>query len=80
MINNDSLVSVFEDYGPLKSGYLYKIMNEGWDYYVLRCHGKNINIPKKFINFNPETYKTPSFEQEEEDFENYLDDYYRDGV
>jgi len=82
-INNNKrgeLVSVFENYGPLKVGCLYKIVHEGQDYYSVRCCGHNINTPKNIVNFHPELYKDQPNESEEEDFHNYLDDYYMDGV
>lgn len=73
-------VSVFEDYGPLQNGCLYKLVKEGHDFYTLRCRGTNVQIPKNIVDFYPQSYKKPEIELEEEDFINYLDECYMDGV
>jgi len=78
LMKND--VSVFEDYGPLKTVCLYKISSEGYDYYTIRCRGKNIQVPKKLVNLDPQIQTKTKYEVEDEVFADYLDDYYMDGV
>lgn len=37
------------NYGPLKNGQRPKIINEKYDYYIVKTRGKLINVPKPFI-------------------------------
>ena len=73
-------VSVFEDYGSLRTGCLYKIISEEYDYYNIKCLGKIIQVPKNLINFHPKKEQKTKYDIEEENFADYLDDYDMDGV
>lgn len=33
-------------YGPLKLGVSYDIMEEGYDYYAVHCRGRIVYVPK----------------------------------
>jgi len=77
---NENMVGVWENYGPLQVDCLYEVIKYGKDYYVLKCRGKSVYTPKNIVNFHPKPPQSHKIESEEEDFINYLDDYYMDGV
>jgi hypothetical protein len=84
---NTSRVSVYESYGPLKVGCLYTIVKEGRDFYELRCCGTNVQTPKIIVDLSPKTYEnTISKDDGVIDgesggyLEDYLDEYFTDGV
>ena len=33
------------NYGPIKSGHEYRILNKGYDYYLVSCTGKPVCVP-----------------------------------
>lgn len=74
-------VGVFEDYGPLKIGNSYRVVSEEFDHFLLKCRGSNVHIPKTLINFRPEkVVQKLEIPEDEDEYLDYLEDFYMDGV
>jgi hypothetical protein len=50
-------VPIKEDYFPLLKGRYYTVVEEHYDYVVVRHQGKNLSLPKNFIGL-PEKERT----------------------
>ena len=42
-------VKALENYGNVKKGEEYLVLDEGYDYLVIRCRGKNLCIPRCLV-------------------------------
>jgi hypothetical protein len=77
---DSDVVSVWENYGPFQDGHKYKLVKINKDSCVLKCRGKNIQVPKDIVNFYPKTVAKNPVDTVEDEFFQYLDDYDMDGV
>ena len=49
MIKSES-VCVCEEYGPVKMDTEYAVIDTGYDFTTVRCHGNPICVPSMFIS------------------------------
>jgi len=63
MSTNES-VCVYEQYGPVKIDTEYQVIDNGFDFMTIRCHGKPICVPNLFLTRSSKQYKNdlPSYE------------------
>lgn len=71
-------VSVFENYGPLKKGSMYGLVNRSKDYCAVKCRGTNMLVPINIVNFYPQTPNKKRLDEVEEDLLDYIDEYLED--
>lgn len=61
-------VCVVVPYAPLKKNGVYKVVDEGRDWYSVKCHGKLVYVPKDYVG-------EPKIEEYEEELEEWEGDF-----